>query len=158
MKAFKNGDNSTLEMHTHFLLPCCPSLMSSPNLLFFSAPLSHSPILVPGGFSEAAASKDPQPCTVSEFPSLLARRIAYPRPHFVLFTADIDLETGKPWCPDCARMLDSARKRVKGSGGTLMEVQVTAVILVLQRSLLFRGAFACCGPFCIASKMHSMNI
>lgn len=76
-----------------------------------------------GGFSEEASRGDPQPCNVEEFPSLLARRIAYPEPHFVLFTADIDAESGQPWCPDCARMLESTRSRVKEIGGTLLEVQ-----------------------------------
>ena len=81
-------------------------------------------LFIVGGFSEEASSRDPQPCNVEEFPSLLARRIAYPAPHYMLFTADIDEHSGLPWCPDCARMLDSARERVKAAGGTLMEVQV----------------------------------
>jgi len=76
-----------------------------------------------GGFSEEANRGDPQPCTVEEFPSLLARRIAYAEPHYVLFTADPD-ETGKPWCPDCARMIEGARRRVRDAGGTLLEVEV----------------------------------
>lgn len=84
---------------------------------------AYSDMLPAGGFSEEASRGDPQPCNVEEFSSLLARRIAYPEPHFVLFTADLD-EIGQPWCPDCARMLDKARSRVREAGGTLLEVQV----------------------------------
>ena len=83
-------------------------------------------MLPAGGFSEEASRGDPQPCNAEEFPSLLARRIAYPEPHFVLFTADLD-ESGQPWCPDCARVLDKARSRVREAGGTLLEVQVERV-------------------------------
>ena len=77
-----------------------------------------------GVFSEEAAASDPQPCSVSEFPSAVARMIGLPEPHYVLFTADLDPETGAPWCPDCARCLDAARSRVAAVGGTLLEVQV----------------------------------
>lgn len=87
-----------------------------------------------GGFSEEASRSDPQPCSVTEFPSLLARRIAYPEPHYVLFTADIDDASGQPWCPDCARMLDSARHRVKEQGGTLLEVQVLEIAYPISSS------------------------
>ncbi len=75
-------------------------------------------------FSEEAAASDPQPCSVSEFPSAAARLIGLPEPHYVLFTADPDPDTGAPWCPDCARCLGAARSRVAAAGGTLLEVQV----------------------------------
>lgn len=100
-----------------------------------------------GGFSEEARSRDPQPCNVTEFPSLLARRIAYAEPHYVLFTADIDEETGVPWCPDCARMIDSARKRVADTGGTLMEVQV--------RPLQAMATFSCIWPLIVIHSLSS---
>ncbi|BDA48091.1 Cysteine synthase B [Coccomyxa sp. Obi] len=77
-----------------------------------------------GVFSEEAAASDPQPCSVSEFPSAAARLIGLPEPHYILFTADPDPETGAPWCPDCARCLGAARSRVAAVGGTLLEVQV----------------------------------
>lgn len=77
-----------------------------------------------GVFSEEAAASDPQPCSVSEFPSAAARLIGLPEPHYILFTADPDPETGVPWCPDCARCLGGALSRVAEVGGTLLEVQV----------------------------------
>ena len=47
-----------------------------------------------GVFSEAAAAADPQPCSVQEFPSAAACLISHPEPHFILFTADPDPDTG----------------------------------------------------------------
>ena len=49
-----------------------------------------------GVFSEEAAASDPQPCSASEFPSAAARLIGLPEPHYILFTADPDPETGGP--------------------------------------------------------------
>lgn len=80
-----------------------------------------------GGFSEAAGRSDPRPCPVEEFPSVLARRTAYSAPHYVLFTADPESATGRPWCPDCDRALDAARQRVEEVGGTLLEIEVTSL-------------------------------
>ncbi|KAK9812855.1 hypothetical protein WJX72_004741 [[Myrmecia] bisecta] len=77
-----------------------------------------------GVFSEAAGATDPQPCTVEEYPSAVARLISYPEPRYVLFTADRDAETGVPWCPDCARCLQAVRDEVATVGGTLLEVEV----------------------------------
>ena len=48
-----------------------------------------------GVFSEEAAAADPQPCSVPEFPSAAACLISHPEPHFILFTADPDPDTGK---------------------------------------------------------------
>jgi len=47
-----------------------------------------------GVFPEQAAALDPQPCSVQEFPSAAACLIGHPAPHFILFTADPDPDTG----------------------------------------------------------------
>ena len=47
-----------------------------------------------GVFAEDAGRDDPTPCTVDEYPSAVARLIAYPEPHFVFFRADDDPATG----------------------------------------------------------------
>ena len=47
-----------------------------------------------GVFSEEAAAADPQPCSVREFPSAAACLISHPEPHFILFTADLNPDTG----------------------------------------------------------------
>jgi hypothetical protein len=47
-----------------------------------------------GVFSEQAASTDPQPCSVSTFPSAAACLIAFPEPRYILFSADRDPDTG----------------------------------------------------------------
>lgn len=64
-----------------------------------------------GVYNEEAMLRDPQPCPVKEWPSAEARlEIAYPGPHYVVFTADcVD---GVPWCPDCARALPAIRAAV----------------------------------------------
>ena len=48
-----------------------------------------------GVFSKNAAATDPQPCGVQEFPSAAACLIGHPEPHFILFTADPDPESGQ---------------------------------------------------------------
>lgn len=48
----------------------------------------------PGVFSESVAATDPAPCSVAEFPSAAARLVAFPEPHYILFTADPDAQTG----------------------------------------------------------------
>ena len=45
-------------------------------------------------FGVEAGKGDPAPCTVSEFPSAVARLVAFPEPHFVVFRADDDPDTG----------------------------------------------------------------
>lgn len=78
-----------------------------------------------GTYSAEKSAADPQPCTVVSWPSAAGRlEESYPGPHYVLFTADIDAETGQPWCGDCARALTAAREVVANTGGTLLEVEV----------------------------------
>eukprot|EP00873_Tetraselmis_striata_P038822 jgi/Tetstr1/459086/TSEL_004536.t1 len=78
-----------------------------------------------GGFSPEAAAADPRPCTPADFRSAVTRLpVAYPGPHYVVFTADPDPETGLSWCPDCRRALPAARRLVAEKGGTLLEVNV----------------------------------
>ena len=47
-------------------------------------------------FAEDASRDDPAPCTVDEYPSAVARLVAYPEPHFVFFRANDDPATGHP--------------------------------------------------------------
>jgi hypothetical protein len=78
-----------------------------------------------GVFSEKAASTDPQPCNVEEYPSAIRRlETGFPEPHYVLFTADRDPNTHRPWCPDCDRALDGVWRQVQQQNGTLLEVEV----------------------------------
>mmetsp|Transcript_953 Transcript_953/g.2942 ORF Transcript_953/g.2942 Transcript_953/m.2942 type:complete len:135 (-) Transcript_953:227-631(-) len=68
---------------------------------------------------------DPQPCTPADFWSAVTQLpVTYPGPHYVVFTADPDPDTGVLWCPDCARALPAARKLVAETGGTLLQVNV----------------------------------
>lgn len=65
-----------------------------------------------GVYGEEAMERDPQPCPLQEWASAEARlELAYPGPHYVVFTADRD-EQGVPWCPDCARALPIIRDLV----------------------------------------------
>ncbi len=48
-----------------------------------------------GVFAQDAGRNDPGPCTVDEFPSAVARLVAYPQPHYVFFRADDDPGTGE---------------------------------------------------------------
>mmetsp|Transcript_18635 Transcript_18635/g.56285 ORF Transcript_18635/g.56285 Transcript_18635/m.56285 type:complete len:514 (+) Transcript_18635:178-1719(+) len=77
-----------------------------------------------GVFSEAAAAKDPQPCTVEEFPSAKRRLPFFPAPHLVLFRASDDPATGESWCPDVRRTLPAVEAAVAEAGGTLLQVLV----------------------------------
>ena len=77
-----------------------------------------------GVFSEQAAQHDPQPCGVQDYPSAVARLTTFPRPHYVLFTADRAKNTGQPWCPDCTRALPGIQHQVAQAHGTLLEVEV----------------------------------
>ncbi|DBB17735.1 hypothetical protein WJX82_006524 [Trebouxia sp. C0006] len=77
-----------------------------------------------GVFSEQAAQHDPQPCGVQDYPSAVARLTTFPRPHYVLFTADRAKNTGQPWCPDCTRALPGIQHQVAQANGTLLEVEV----------------------------------
>jgi hypothetical protein len=53
-------------------------------------------------------ASDPQPCGVDAWPSAAARlELAYPGPHFVVFTADV--VDGVAWCGDCRRALPVLR-------------------------------------------------
>lgn len=54
----------------------------------------HAGVCFPGVFSESVAATDPAPCGVAEFPSAAARLVAFPEPHYILFTADPDAQTG----------------------------------------------------------------
>lgn len=65
-----------------------------------------------------------RPTGVETFASSLARMSAYPAPHYVLFTTDIDPQTQQLWCPDCARSVDAVRAAVWATGGTLLEASV----------------------------------
>lgn len=67
-----------------------------------------------GVYNEEAMLRDPQPCPAQEWPSAEARlEVAYPGPHYVLFTADV--VDGMPWCGDCARALPAIRAAVRWS-------------------------------------------
>lgn len=69
-----------------------------------------------GVYNEAAMLRDPRPCPVKEWPSAEARlEVAYPGPHFVVFTSDCVDGTGEPWCSDCARTLPAIRSAVRTS-------------------------------------------
>lgn len=64
-----------------------------------------------GVYGDEALAQDPQPCPLQEWPSAEARlELAYPAPHYVVFTADV--VDGLPWCPDCARALPIIRDLV----------------------------------------------
>mmetsp|Transcript_27446 Transcript_27446/g.81356 ORF Transcript_27446/g.81356 Transcript_27446/m.81356 type:complete len:223 (-) Transcript_27446:109-777(-) len=45
-------------------------------------------------------------------------------PRIVVFSADLDPETGEPWCPDCRLALPAIADMVEGRGGTWLEVRV----------------------------------
>eukprot|EP01026_Neomeris_dumetosa_P012122 TRINITY_DN14259_c1_g1_i4.p2 TRINITY_DN14259_c1_g1~~TRINITY_DN14259_c1_g1_i4.p2 ORF type:complete len:147 (-),score=12.71 TRINITY_DN14259_c1_g1_i4:191-631(-) len=64
-------------------------------------------------------------CNMHDYVSALeSLEKKFPGPHYVLFTASIDSQTGEPWCPDCRRSLNVIRDSVAGTGGTLLEIMV----------------------------------
>ncbi|KXS20460.1 cysteine synthase B [Gonapodya prolifera JEL478] len=79
-----------------------------------------------GLFAPEAGTEDPHPVPLDQFPSAAARLMAYPGPHYILFSASPDpsREDGLEWCPDVRRAVPSIRQLVRERGGTLLEVRV----------------------------------
>ncbi|KAJ3344301.1 hypothetical protein HDU93_000091 [Gonapodya sp. JEL0774] len=79
-----------------------------------------------GLFDHSASSSDPLPIPYQQLPSATARLMAYPAPHYILFTASPDptRPDGLEWCPDVRRAAPAVRKLVAQRGGTLLEVMV----------------------------------
>lgn len=42
----------------------------------------------------------------------------------MVFSSDLDVGTGLPWCPDCVRAVLAIKDAVTAKGGSLLEVQV----------------------------------
>ena len=130
---------AALGMHRFCRSPAVPFTKPFPSAAAFHP--CHS-MLAPcnlrsaGLYTAEAGKSDPQPCHLDDWRSGIARLVAYPRPHFVLFTADRDPQTGRPWCPDCARCLEPVRQQVQTTGGTLLEVEVRLEVVRICVSLL----------------------
>ncbi|GIM11284.1 hypothetical protein Vretimale_14807, partial [Volvox reticuliferus] len=61
---------------------------------------------------------------VETFAAAVAELTKAPAPHYIVFTADNDPSTGKPWCPDCVRAVPPIQAAAARSPGTLLEVTV----------------------------------
>lgn len=53
------------------------------------------------------------------------RLLSQPAPHYVVYSSDLDSQTGLPWCPDCVRALPAIGAGVDKTGGSLLEVRVS---------------------------------
>jgi hypothetical protein len=72
-----------------------------------------------GVFSKAAGAADPQPCPPAELPSVVARFLAYPEPHYIAFPAVAAAAVGE--AAD-RKVLTAACERIGARGGTVLEV------------------------------------
>lgn len=72
-------------------------------------------------------------CNVTEYPSFVANLPTLQEPHYVLYTSDLDAASHQPWCPDCKHADPIIEEVIKQTGGTLLKVKASVVLL--QRSL-----------------------